>query len=138
MKILLAADGSEYTERAAHYLVQNIGALAEKPLIHVLHVRPEFPFPGTSTKQGIEKFQKEESEKALKGAEDILRKGGLAFKSSWRVGDAAQCINDYVKENGIDLIAMGSHGHGGLTGVVMGSFANKVMASCKTPALIVR
>jgi nucleotide-binding universal stress UspA family protein len=138
MNILLAADGSKYTQRAARYLVENIGTLAKKPTIHVLHIRPEFPFPGTSTKQGIEKYQKEESEKALKPAEDILRKGGLEFKSTWVTGDAARCINDYVKKNGIDLIAMGSHGHGGLAGAVMGSFANKIMASCKTPALIVR
>ncbi len=138
MNILLAADGSEYTLRAARYLVGNIGALANKPTIHVLHVRPDFPFPGTSTKQGIEKYQQEESEKALKPAEEILRAGGLEFKSSWLVGDAAKCINDYVKQNAIDLIAMGSHGHGGLAGAVMGSFANKIMASCKTPALIVR
>ena len=33
---------------------------------------------------------------------------------------------------------MGSHGHGNLASLVMGSVAMKVMARCKTPLLIVR
>ena len=37
-----------------------------------------------------------------------------------------------------DLIVMGSHGHGSLTNLVMGSVATKVMAHCKTPVLLVR
>jgi hypothetical protein len=33
---------------------------------------------------------------------------------------------------------MGSHGHGTLTNLVMGSVATKVLAHCKTPVLLVR
>lgn len=138
MKILFPADGSEYTQRAARYLVENIGALSQKPEVLLLHVRPEFPFPGTSTKQAIAKFQQEESEKALAAAEKILAKGGLAFKSSWVVGDPGKAINDFVKKNDVQLIVMGSHGQTGIAGVMMGSFAQKVLAACKTPVLIVR
>jgi nucleotide-binding universal stress UspA family protein len=138
MKILFPADGSEYTLRAARYLVENIGALVQKPEILLLHIRPEFPFPGTSTKQAIAKFQQEESEKAMAPAEEILRKGGLAFKSTWMVGDPAKSINEAVKQNEVQLIVMGSHGQSGIAGVMMGSFAQKVLAACKTPVLIVR
>jgi nucleotide-binding universal stress UspA family protein len=138
MKILFPADGSEYTQRAARYLVDNIGALAQQPEILLLHIRPEFPFPGTSTKQAIAKFQEEESRKALAPAEAILQAGGLAFKSSWVVGDGAKAITDFLKDNDIQLIVMGSHGQSGIAGVMMGSFAQKVLAACKTPVLIVR
>jgi nucleotide-binding universal stress UspA family protein len=33
---------------------------------------------------------------------------------------------------------MGSHGHGSVVNVVMGSVATKVLASCKVPVLLVR
>jgi len=35
-------------------------------------------------------------------------------------------------------LMMGSHGHGNLANVVMGSVATKVLASCKLPVLLVR
>jgi nucleotide-binding universal stress UspA family protein len=33
---------------------------------------------------------------------------------------------------------MGSHGHTALTGLALGSVVTKVLATCKTPLLIVR
>jgi nucleotide-binding universal stress UspA family protein len=138
MNILLAADSSDYTKRAARYLVENVGLLASKPVIHVLHVQPAFPYPGSAGKKAIALYQREESERELAPAVKILTKGGLRIKSSWVVGDCAECIRDYVKKHDIQLIAMGSHGHGALAGMVMGSFANKIVASLKTPVLIVR
>jgi len=37
-----------------------------------------------------------------------------------------------------DLVVMGSHGHGALVNLVVGSVATEVLASCKVPVLIVR
>jgi nucleotide-binding universal stress UspA family protein len=36
------------------------------------------------------------------------------------------------------LIVMGSHGHSSLGNVVLGSVANRVLARCKTPVLLIR
>ena len=141
MKILLAADGSDYTKRAAHYLVEHIGELTHKPVIHLLHVHAPLPYPGAAAAAGraaVEKYQREESEKALAVAGRILRKAGLSFQSSWMVGDGAACVQACVKKHGIDLIVMGSHGRSALAGVALGSFATRILASLKTPVLIVR
>lgn len=43
-----------------------------------------------------------------------------------------------AKQGEFDLLVMGSHGHGALGNLVMGSVATKVMATCTTPILIVR
>jgi len=43
-----------------------------------------------------------------------------------------------VKENVIDMIVMGSHGHGALRGLMMGSVATKVIAATTVPVLIIR
>ena len=36
------------------------------------------------------------------------------------------------------MIVMGSHGHGALINLVVGSVATEVLAACKLPVLIVR
>ena len=54
------------------------------------------------------------------------------------VGHAADEIARYAAANAIDLIVLGSHGHGTFSSLVMGSVVTKVLASCKTPVLIVR
>ena len=39
---------------------------------------------------------------------------------------------------GYDLVILGSHGHGTLVNLVMGSVATQVLAHCKVPVLLVR
>ena len=36
------------------------------------------------------------------------------------------------------MLVMGSHGHGSLGSLVLGSVASKVLAQCTTPVLLVR
>jgi nucleotide-binding universal stress UspA family protein len=55
-----------------------------------------------------------------------------------QVGPVAKVIAALADKDRFDLLVMGSHGHGRLGALVMGSVATKVLASCRTPALIVR
>ncbi|UVO28350.1 universal stress protein [Bradyrhizobium arachidis] len=41
-----------------------------------------------------------------------------------------------AKDKGCDLIVMSSHGHSGLSAIVLGSVTNKVLAHTKTPVLV--
>ena len=141
MKILLAADGSDYTRKAAKQLAKYVAFLKEPAEIHVLYVHPKLPYPGAASvvgKGAIEKYQKEDSDKALKVAEAELRKAELRFQPHWVVGDVCEEIGAFVKGHKIDLVVMGSHGHGALANLAMGSVATKVIAALKVPVLIVR
>ena len=107
----------------------------------VLHVHPRIPFPGAAARAGkaaVDDYLRESSEKALKRATRELDKGKVAYKASWVTGDAAKEIATYAKEYGVDLIALGSHGEGALSNLVLGSVATKVIATVKTPVLVVR
>jgi nucleotide-binding universal stress UspA family protein len=140
MKILLAADGSSYTTRAAVRLVQSVGELAKPPEIHVLHVHPPLPYPGIARaigRKALREYQRNESHKALEVAEKVLGKAGIAYQSTWLVGDIADIVADYVKRCRIDLVVMGSHGHGALLGLALGSVATKLVSRLHTPILIV-
>jgi nucleotide-binding universal stress UspA family protein len=54
------------------------------------------------------------------------------------VGDPAEQIQAYVEKNGIDMIVMGSHGHGAFLNLIMGSVSTKVLAMTTVPVLLVR
>ena len=141
MKILLAVDGSEYSERAASFLAKNAGALAQAPEIHCLHVHAPIPYPGAAKaagKSAVEKYQREESEAALAVARKELDAAKVGAKCSYVVGDVVEEIASYVSKNKIDLIVMGSHGRGSFAALTLGSVAMKILAGVKTPVLIVR
>ena len=142
MKILLAADGSDYTRRAAAYVTGHLGELASAPEVHVLNVHPPLPYRRAATvlgKKVLEGYYAEEAGKALAVATKVLDKAGLPYEASFRVGDVAGEIGKYVKRAGIDLIVMGSRGHGAIAGLALGSVTAKVLAApLAVPVLIVR
>ncbi len=141
MKILLAADGSRHTKLAAQHLVRHAGWYAVPPEIHVLHVRAPIPYPRAESiagKSAVETYQREESQAALAVAESELRAAKVTLRSAWVVGDVAREIDRYVKANGIDLVVMGSHGHGAFVNLALGSVATKCIATLEVPVMIVR
>lgn len=141
MKILLAVDGSAYSRKAVRHLVRHVDWFRSPPELHLLHVKLPLPpgrarsFLGDDT---VNQYYKAEAEAALAPSEKLLRKEAIPFQSTYRVGDIAGEIQSYVKKNKIDMIVMGSHGHGALENLVMGSVATKVLAVTQVPVLIVR
>jgi nucleotide-binding universal stress UspA family protein len=51
---------------------------------------------------------------------------------------AANAILDYADHNGVDLIAMSTHGRSGIGRWLLGSVADKVVHGAKMPVLLVR
>jgi len=145
MKILLAADGSPYTSKAATFLSTHLEWFQEKPELHLLHVKLPIP-SGLAVEQArkilgdpaVDDYYRDESKAALAPAETIFREQGIPFESHYKVGEVAPKIQAYAAKHGIDLIVMGSHGHSALMGVVLGSVATKVLAMSTVPVLIVR
>ena len=146
MKILLAVDGSDYTIRAANFLITHFDWFKDKPELHLLHVKLAIPAGLAFTRARellgetvIDAYYREESERALAPAEELLRTAGVPFHSTYKVGSIAEEICLYASTTLMDMIVMGSHGHGALTNLVMGSVATKVLATALTmPVLIVR
>jgi nucleotide-binding universal stress UspA family protein len=141
MKILLPVDGSEYSRKAANYVAQHTAWLKEPPEIHVLHVHPPMPYAGAARvvgKAAIKGYQEEESLAALKVCEKELAALKLASKSTWVVGDVVEQVAKYVDKNKIDLIVVGSRGHGAMSSFALGSITMKLLANLQTPVLVIR
>ena len=81
----------------------------------------------------------EESEKVFKPIRTFFGKQGIKADFISKVGPGRRHDRQGVANKGdYDLLILGSHGHGTLTNLVMGSVATKVLAHCGTPALLIR
>ena len=140
MKILLSADGSSYTRRMLAYVAAHDEWLGAKHQYTVLHVVP-FMQPRGAALAGrdvIQRFFRDEAEKVLKPLRTFFKKQAPEADFIGQPGDVANVSAKLADDGGFDLLVMGSHGHGNLGNLVMGSIATQVLAGCKLPVLLVR
>ena len=140
MKILVAVDGSSFTKRMLAYLTAHDEFPGRGHDYTVLHTVPPVPPRAAAVldKATLESYYQDEAEKVFKPIRTFLMKQGLEAKFVHKVGHAAETIAAYAEKGKFDLMVMGSHGHGSLTNLVMGSVATKVLAKCGVPVLLVR
>jgi len=140
MKILLPVDGSPYTKRMLAWLVTHDEWLKAHHEYTVLTVVPMIPphaaamFPADQLKS----YYEDTAEAIFKPIRKFVAKHDLATNFVSKVGHAPDVIAKLADKGKHDLIVMGSHGHGNLMNLVMGSVTNQVLARSKAPVLLVR
>ena len=140
MKILIAADGSDYTKRMLSFLAAHEELLGPKHDYNVVHSVMAVPARAAAALDHtlLTGYYEEEAEKVFKPIRAFLTQQGIEAQYSHEPGHAADVIVKAANHCNADLIVMGSHGHGSLGKLVMGSVATKVMAHCTKPVLLVR
>lgn len=140
MKILLAVDGSKFTKKALAFLVTHEALAGAEGELVVLNVQSPVPARVKSMlgSAAVHDYHREEAEKVLAPIERFLKRHTITFRTTWLVGPAAQEIVRASQREKADLIVMGTHGHGLLGRALMGSVAQKVVADCETPVLLVK
>lgn len=140
MKILLAVDGSAYTKKMLAYLTTHDELFSPGNEYIVLTVQPAIPARARAAvgKQVMDKYYADEAERVLAPVTKFLLRHGIDAKSDWKIGHAGETIAQFADKGKFDMIIMGSHGHGTLVNLVMGSVATEVLAHCKVPVLLVR
>ena len=63
---------------------------------------------------------------------------GIVVNTVIREGDAASIINEHVRNKGIDLIVIATHGYSGMKKLMFGSVALRVMHDSDVPVLLIR
>ena len=130
MKILLAVDGSAYSKKMLAYLATHETFLNQGNEYTVFTAQTPLPARARAAvgKAIVDQYYSEESEKVLAPVGKFLLRHGIDAKSSWKVGQASECIAALAQQGQFDLIVMGSHGHGALASLVMGSVVTQVGA----------
>ncbi len=140
MKILLAVDGSAYTKRMLAYLAAHdewLGAQHDYTLVHAVPVVPPRA-AAVLDKATLKSYYDDSAEKVFKPIRTFFQRQGIAARCIGKPGPAAETIVAQAARDGSELIVMGSHGHGALARLVLGSVATKVVAESKVPVLLVR
>ena len=140
MKILLAVDGSRCTKRMLAYLVTHEEWLHPSNEFIVFHGVPALPHRAAAfaTPGDIEAVYDSDAETVLKPVRTFLQRHGIQARFVHAVGRPAHEIARLAQRRRVDLIMIGSHGHGALGATVLGSVATQVVALAKAPVLIVR
>lgn len=138
--ILVPIDFSSYADQALEYAVELALKLqARLTLLHVIHLTPLVLGDSVTSLPGtfLEEVETE-AEQLMHTSLGRLRNAGLPGETVIVHGIPFQAIIDTAKDKGADLIVMGTHGRTGLTHVLMGSVAEKVVRLAPCPVLVTR
>ena len=142
-KILLPVDGSEPALRALKVgadIAGKYGAELVTLCVYRHHgplesslsmIRPNDP---VSPDKALSQFAHE----VVDAAAAELEKLGAKAKAVVKRGPPARTIVAYAKENGVDLIVLGSRGLGDVEGFLLGSVSHKVTSLAECPCLTVK
>ncbi len=112
--------------------------LEEGEELHLLHViRPiqsqaVIHYVG---RQRLEQFQRESAEEGLKQTLEQVDKANIPYSLQIEFGDPAHVITEHAKKH--DVVVMGTHRHGPISGFFLGSVSNSALKSLSCPVILV-
>ncbi len=141
MKILVAIDGSAPSLAALKFAIALLGRQSEAGSIGLVCVRDDTGLRSASHvvgRKAIEDYLKEQSELDLIEADKLLAGTDIAHETIHRTGRPEVEICAVAREDGYDMIAMGSKGRAGLSDLLIGSVAQRVGAMATQPVVLVK
>lgn len=142
MKILVATDGSKAALKAVKYagkLVRQLSSASSSITLISVHddvgLRRAKAFVGRDV---VADYLRETSEKELKSARKVLDEAGVKHDMVVRTGHVAQEIVQCAKTGKFDMIVLGSKGRSAIADMLIGSVAQRVLATAEAPVLLVR
>ena len=142
MKILVATDGSKPALQAVKYaskLVRQLDSATHSITLISVHddagLRHAQAFVG---REAVTDYLRELSQKELKPAQKVLDAAGIKHDMVIRTGHIAQEIVQFAKAGKFDLIVLGHKGRSAIADLLIGSVAQRVLASADTPVLLTR
>jgi nucleotide-binding universal stress UspA family protein len=140
--ILIATDGSELAGKAVTTgltLAKELGAkvtavTVTEPWSAMMSGEPALVFPI----EDYEKVAAENAQRILAGVRDAAREAGIDCETVHASDFPAEGIIETAKAKGCELIVMASHGRRGLSKLLLGSQATRVLTLATVPVLVCR
>ncbi|MHC4320945.1 MAG: universal stress protein [Planctomycetota bacterium] len=140
MNVLVAIDLSSASQKILDKAKALALALPAKVcLLHVIEGEPDFlddePDLQSSSDHGQQEFPQEH--KNLQKEVDELRQSGIDTKGLLTQGSVVDVILQKSKQLEIDIIIVGTHGHGGVHHMIFGSVSEGVLRNTSCPVLVI-
>jgi nucleotide-binding universal stress UspA family protein len=146
-RILVGVDGSPASLKAVE-LAADLAAKynAQLTLLTVVSRSPPAVDPAFGEYARIEHIQEPPTEFAHAAAEQVLdrarevagAKGATPIEAEPAFGDPTRELIAEAEDRNADLVVVGSRGHGRLSGLLLGSVAQKLVSHAPCPVLVVR
>jgi nucleotide-binding universal stress UspA family protein len=140
LSLLVPLDGSELATEALHsadLLTEAFGAR-----LTLLRVVQSVPYPlygdGYAYVPYDEDAEVADARRYLDDQAARLTEAGVRVRTNVAVGDPARVIGEVAREQDVDVVVMATHGHGGLSRVILGSVATATLRHTTAPLLLVR
>jgi nucleotide-binding universal stress UspA family protein len=144
--ILIPTDGSELSLNAATQAIElaklckaKVTAIMVSPTYRQIN-QEGFVSPAVNIiRERWEEEMAARASKVLDGICEEARKAGVACDKAHAFNDAPyEAIIETANKRGCDVIAMGSHGHGGVKQFFVGSETTRVLSHTKIPVMVYR
>jgi nucleotide-binding universal stress UspA family protein len=138
MNILLATDGSEYSQEAAKFLTcLNLSSNDEITILHAVYWIP-FLYDRESYYDTFREIKEEIAPRILDSALDILKPVKARVSTLILDDSPEQCIVDAAEKSDRDLIVMGARGIKGIRSLFIGSVTRAVAIKSSKPVLVIK
>jgi nucleotide-binding universal stress UspA family protein len=141
MAVLVAYDGSDPAQKAVERAITAAEELNEEEivLLRVVEAADGMLEAGVDIIQDrLKELRDENPDELSADIKRILEQGAPEFRIETVVGKPAREIVSYAEENDIAEIVIGSHGREGISRVLLGSVAEKVVRRAPTTVIVVR
>lgn len=143
-RVLVPLDGSEVAEQVLPCLTRLSRPDTEVTLLRAVASASQLvasagpaPMPGMMDLVQISDDGRRAAQTYLEGIAAQLRKQGLRSRLVVALGGAAEAIARAAEETAVDVIAMTTHGRGGIERAVFGSVADAVVRGSTRPVFLV-
>ncbi|WP_174727889.1 universal stress protein [Mesobacillus harenae] len=136
-KILLAADGSDHSKRAAEHAI-TMAKCQEGSKIFIVYA-----VDGDSSKSDVlsnwnSANINDKRKERLKDIEAQARESGVQFEIKILHGEPGPAIVEFTNKNQFDVAVIGSRGLNSLQELMLGSVSHKVAKRANCPVMIVK
>lgn len=138
MTVLVAYDGSDPAQEAIEHAIEQYSD-EEIVLLRVIEMSGGHLMAGWDLLQErLKDAQEETSVELSEEVRQLIDEADVEFTIETVVGKPAQEIVEYAEDHGVDVIVVGSHGREGVSRVLLGNVAEKIVRRAPMTVTVVR
>lgn len=140
LKLLVPVEENEIRKETIGSLILWLDRIQTPHQIHLINVQPAIhgDVGMFLSHDQIQGFQREEGMKQLTGAMKQLESVQLPFEHHICVGDAAEVIAQFARQNDIHQIVIGYRSISTLTALLLGSLPSRVIQLADVPVMLIK